>query len=54
MTAIRREGESGHFEFIARRGIAGVQLRGSALLFTPVLLVIGTMVFWLIRVRRRA
>lgn len=29
-------------------------IRGTALLFAPVLLVIGTMVFWLIRVRRRA
>jgi len=29
-------------------------VRGTAVLFAPVLLVIGTMVFWLIRVRRRA
>lgn len=29
-------------------------IRGTALLFAPVLLVIGTMVFWLIRVRRRS
>ena len=29
-------------------------IRGTPLLFAPVLLVIGTMVFWLIRVRRRA
>lgn len=29
-------------------------VRGTAVLFAPVLLVIGTMVYWLIRVRRRA
>ena len=39
----------GDFRVIARRGSAGAQR-----LFAPVLLVIGTTVFWLIRVRRRA
>jgi hypothetical protein len=36
----------GDFRVIARRGTAPLS--------APVLLVIGTMVFWLIRVRRRA
>lgn len=41
-------------QFLGQPMVFPEPIRGTAVLYAPVLLVIGTMVFWLIRVRRRA